>query len=1095
MSVVRSSSTRRCVRCFSRWGVALVALLWLGGAAAADKVEVGPVPPWVRPTSLPADHSADDSAVKFLLTDWQFRFSASADEGYFNNIVRIQTPQGLAALGTLSLPWNPATSKLTVHHVHIVRGTQVIDVLANGPGFTVLRRENSLEYAVLNGILTAVLQPPGLQVGDILDLAFTITHSDPVLAPTSEWVVSGWPNLPISQLHLRASWKAPTAMRWQATDVMKGLRESHHQDETEVTATIDAAAPVALPNLAPSRFRSGRQVLFSSFTSWTEIANRMAVLYAHAASLSPQSTLQSEVSRIRAADADPGTRAMAALALVQDQVRYVALGMNEGALVPADAEETWARRFGDCKGKSALLVALLRALDIEAEPVAVNAVAGDSIGTALPMVSAFNHVLVRAHIGGKVYWLDGAGSGDRQLADLTAPPYRYGLPLVAGGELLRIEPEPLTRPIEDVTVRIDASKGIPGSAPVHGDWVMRGSSAVLVRLGMGNLAPADRDQALRKMWNARFSEVKVESVSASYDGQTGLEHMLMDGTVPLSWSDGRLEPPGMKFTTQEDFTRAEGPHSDAPFVVLFPSYIRIREIVTLPPGAAPYTVEGGDIRRTIAGVEFLRQAQIQDDTLTAEISRRSLVPEIPFSETIRASDDLKELREAGLYLRASWQSIANPAQSSPAAGAATGLAKAAAVTEFIREGNLALDRGDYNRAVIDYDHALQLDARNATALADRGLAYVWKGEPVPASEDLDAAATLDPRNPVVSRARGLLAYEQGKYPEAVSDFTASLNQEPNSAFTLYWRSQANKEMGDYEHALADVSASIRARPSEPSGYELRARELLDSGHLQDAAHAADDLIAANPQSAEAYAGAAEIYYAAGKDTEARQALDHSLAIAPSARAYNTRARYRPAEDLAGRRADVDAALKLDSGNRIALGLLARVQADAGQYADAVSTIDSEMSQHGESELLLAERATMYARSNQTALADKDVAAARARAKSPKALNNLCWTLATAGVELETSLSACDAALAAQPGDAGFLDSRGLVLLRMQRYSDSIAAYDTALRARPMKAMSLYGRGIAKHRNGDNSGGDADIQAALDLDPHVAKLFAGFGVKP
>ena len=66
----------------------------------------------------------------------------------------------------------------------------------------------------------------------------------------------------------------------------------------------------------------------------------------------------------------------AALALVQDQVRYVFLGMNEGALVPADAEETWTRRFGDCKGKSALLVALLRALDIDAEPVAVNALAG-----------------------------------------------------------------------------------------------------------------------------------------------------------------------------------------------------------------------------------------------------------------------------------------------------------------------------------------------------------------------------------------------------------------------------------------------------------------------------------------------------------------------------------------------------------------------------------------------------------------------------------------------------------------------------------------------------------------------------------------------
>jgi tetratricopeptide (TPR) repeat protein len=1085
------------MRCFSRWGVALGALLWLSGATAADKVEVGPIPPWVRPTPLPANGSpaADDSAVRFLLTDWQFRFSASGDEGYFNNVVRVQTPQGLAALGTVALPWNPSTSKLTVHHLHIVRGTQIIDLLANGPGFTVLRRENSLEYAALNGILTAVLQPAGLQVGDILDLAFTIARSDPLLASTSEWIVGGWPNLPISQLRLRASWKAPRVMRWQASDVMKGLHESRHQDETEVTAIIDAAAPVALPNLAPSRFRTGRQVLFSSFTSWAQLAELMAPLYARAATLAPQSPLQGEVSRIRAAGTDPAARALAALALVQNQVRYVFLGMNEGALLPAAADETWTRRFGDCKGKTALLLALLRALDIEAEPVAVNALAGDSVGTALPMVAAFNHVLVRAHIRGKVYWLDGASSGDRELADLTAPPYRYGLPLVAGGEFMPIEPEPLTRPIEDVTVHIDASNGIPGSAPVHADWVMRGAAALLVRLGLGNVAPADRDHALRKMWNARFSEVKVESVSASYDEQTGLEHMLMDGTVPLSWSNNRLEPPGLKFTTEEDFTRADGPHKDAPFVVRFPSYIRVREIITLPPRAAPYSVEGADVRRTIAGIEFLRQARIEDGKLTAEISGRSLVPEIPYSETIKAPDELNELRDTPLYLEAPSRAAAAPTPGTPLESAATLAKKGAAGAQFIREGNLAMDRGDFGRAIIGFDHALQLDPHNAMALANRGLAYVWKQEPIPALQDLDAAAGLDPRNPVVPRARGLLAFQQGKYPEAVDDLTASLDRESNSAFTLYWRSRAYREMGDYERALADAGASIQARPSEPSGYVLRAQELRERGHPQDAQDEADDLVAANPDSAEAYVGAADIYESAGKNAEAMRAVERSLAIAPSAHAYNARALYRPAEDLAGRRADVDAALKLDPGNRLALALLASVQADAGQYTDAVSTINTDMSQHGESDGLLAERATMYARNNQAALAEKDVAAARARAKSPDALNDVCWTLATAGVELEAALSACDAALVAQPGDAAYHDSRGLVLLRMRRYGDSIAAYDAALGARATNATSFYGRGVAKHRNGDSLGGDADIRAALDLDAGVARSFAGFGIKP
>ena len=60
-------------------------------------------------------------------------------------------------------------------------------------------------------------------------------------------------------------------------------------------------------------------------------------------------------------------RAQAALGLVQDRIRYVALAMGTGGLVPADAATTWSRRFGDCKGKTVLLLAMLRALGVTTE--------------------------------------------------------------------------------------------------------------------------------------------------------------------------------------------------------------------------------------------------------------------------------------------------------------------------------------------------------------------------------------------------------------------------------------------------------------------------------------------------------------------------------------------------------------------------------------------------------------------------------------------------------------------------------------------------------------------------------------------------------
>lgn len=55
-----------------------------------------------------------------------------------------------------------------------------------------------------------------------------------------------------------------------------------------------------------------------------------------------------------------------ALDLVQQQVRYVYVGLGGGTYLPASADETWNRRYGDCKGKTALLLALLGELGIAA---------------------------------------------------------------------------------------------------------------------------------------------------------------------------------------------------------------------------------------------------------------------------------------------------------------------------------------------------------------------------------------------------------------------------------------------------------------------------------------------------------------------------------------------------------------------------------------------------------------------------------------------------------------------------------------------------------------------------------------------------------
>ena len=99
---------------------------------------------------------------------------------------RINASEALQGAGNLLLTWNPVTEALAIHRARILRGGRTIDLLANGRRFTVLRRESNLEAAMIDGELTATLQPEGLQVGDVLDLAYTLTRREPALAGHSE---------------------------------------------------------------------------------------------------------------------------------------------------------------------------------------------------------------------------------------------------------------------------------------------------------------------------------------------------------------------------------------------------------------------------------------------------------------------------------------------------------------------------------------------------------------------------------------------------------------------------------------------------------------------------------------------------------------------------------------------------------------------------------------------------------------------------------------------------------------------------------------------------------------------------------------------
>ena len=246
-----------------RFVIALAASLWAVAAVGADQPVYAPPAAWVKPVPVPdAGPAPGGAAIQVLLFDQQTRFGPAGDEFYTEGAVRILAPAGLSLLNSVSPSWDPQTETLTIHHLQVVRGGQVIDLLDGGKKVTVLRREKNLELAMLDGDMTATFQPEGLQVGDVVESAFTLTRRDPVLQGNSEALDVLPQGAAIRHLQLRALWAANKPVVWRATVGMPTPKTIHDAAGTEVVVdATDFTAPKP-PNDAPARFAHVDQLQF-----------------------------------------------------------------------------------------------------------------------------------------------------------------------------------------------------------------------------------------------------------------------------------------------------------------------------------------------------------------------------------------------------------------------------------------------------------------------------------------------------------------------------------------------------------------------------------------------------------------------------------------------------------------------------------------------------------------------------------------------------------------------------------------------------------------------------------------------------------------
>lgn len=133
--------------------------------------------------------------------------------------------------------------------------------------------------------------------------------------------------------------------------------------------------------------------------------------------------------------------------------------------------------------------------------------------------------------------------------------------------------------------------------------------------------------------------------------------------------------------------------------------------------------------------------------------------------------------------------------------------------EFLRRSIEWWSKNDWDRAIAEYDRAIEIDTGSAPAWYGRGAALLAKNQYDRAIADLDQAIRLDPDYPAAYNNRcWAIAIAGRDLAKALTDCDRALRLDPGNAEALDSRGFVKLRLGRTEEAIADYTAALDRNP-------------------------------------------------------------------------------------------------------------------------------------------------------------------------------------------------------------------------------------------------------------------------------------------
>ncbi len=878
-------------------------------------------PDWVISATPPEKVAAADEKLQSIISDNQIRIQNGMVWDYVEVAQRVISADALNKMGSIALKWWPDHGDLIIHGVDIIRDGHRIDALGQGPKFTVLRREANLEHLMLDGLLTATLAVEGLRVGDIVDLRYTTTSKDVTLqgniAASAGLIVEP---VRVGFGRVRALWQDRDAISWKLYLTGATPIESRNGDWHELNLTLPIPKQADPAPSAPGRYAKPYAIEFSSFPDWNTVSKVMAPLYATQELIQPGGSLDQEVQHIAQTTNDPRQRVAMALQLVQNKVRYFLKAMDGGNYVPQTPEQTWANRYGDCKAKSLLLLAVLHQLGINAEPIFANLQNGDLIPERLPSVAAFNHVLVLAHLNAEDLYLDGTSLGSMPEDLNDVPPLHWVLPGNSHGvALMKVPTRYQARPTMEFSTVIDMRGGIYFAAPTTAKFIYRGPIAGMMNTNLAKLDKEGREKFLL----AAMGQMPLFNITSvpqfEFDETKAAATITISGIFNQSWTraDNRYNFDPVGFAAAPPPDRSRSIWKDIP-VFIPPSLFMRGDMTFLLPDHGNGISLDGDAEKLIeipGNRLYQYKVSLGDGVLKVNFNQKQAGGEISVADIPELRKKIAELSRHSLKVRTStdyplwWTHI-----------------------EQSKRDHL------YDGALKIYTDAINAKPDEAKRYLARAGFLVSILERQQAVADLTKALTLQ-ADKQIYLARADLYRELGQYDLAMQDMQAALDLDPVDTTAIASLSRMETLTGHAESAISRMDAAIdNGGKQESTLVEDKAEILFFAGKPNDAIDVVNAAIEKWPRNASLFNERCWIRGIAGIDLEeAKKDCAHAIELGDqiTSAAIDSRAMiYYKQHNYVEAAADLKAALDERPGQSGSMFMKAIVEREQGKKKES-----------------------------------------------------------------------------------------------------------------------------------------------------------------